>query len=259
MGIDRRGRMPYISGCQAGKLFRRQEWGHPVYNWLGEEKRRKLMELWKLRLKYAASIYDWVRIDAGVRFFEYEKLRVGDPKKDRSVRGPGGKVLKELVRYARRLRLRVFVEDISDFDMSKLRQVMKDLRVPGVWVLALELVGKEKEWSKDFFYLRRLGGNRVYYSSNHDSLPLTGLIRSITHGQRRTVGKVVGVSGTVSVERLAKGVRRYLMKNCRMLVLPLQDWLLTGERINTPGTVGEHNWSYRMSVPVEELGGEFEI
>ncbi len=48
-------------------------------------------------------------------------------------------------------------------------------------------------------------------------------------------------------------MRAALEANSRWCVLPWQDILGEAERTNTPGTVGPHNWAYRMRQPVEQL------
>jgi 4-alpha-glucanotransferase len=40
------------------------------------------------------------------------------------------------------------------------------------------------------------------------------------------------------------------------VIIPIQDWLITTDRINIPGTekmVGDTNWQYRVSVSIENL------
>ena len=41
--------------------------------------------------------------------------------------------------------------------------------------------------------------------------------------------------------------------SARELLLPVQDLFGWSDRINTPGTVGDHNWSWRLPWPVDEL------
>jgi 4-alpha-glucanotransferase len=40
------------------------------------------------------------------------------------------------------------------------------------------------------------------------------------------------------------------------LFLPIQDLFGWRDRINTPGTVGDHNWTWRLPWAVEDLGRE---
>ena len=47
-----------------------------------------------------------------------------------------------------------------------------------------------------------------------------------------------------------------LASPARYSIIPIQDWLLTRDRINVPGTerpTGDRNWRYRMDVRVERL------
>jgi 4-alpha-glucanotransferase len=38
-----------------------------------------------------------------------------------------------------------------------------------------------------------------------------------------------------------------------LVLLLLQDVLGRSERINVPGTVGPHNWTYRLPTPIEQM------
>ncbi|MEK7722628.1 MAG: 4-alpha-glucanotransferase, partial [Elusimicrobiota bacterium] len=39
----------------------------------------------------------------------------------------------------------------------------------------------------------------------------------------------------------------------RIVILPIQDIFGSRERVNTPGTLGGHNWTYRFPTPAENF------
>jgi 4-alpha-glucanotransferase len=39
----------------------------------------------------------------------------------------------------------------------------------------------------------------------------------------------------------------------RLVLVPIQDLFGWGDRINTPGTVGPDNWSWRLPLPLEQM------
>jgi 4-alpha-glucanotransferase len=56
---------------------------------------------------------------------------------------------------------------------------------------------------------------------------------------------------------MATTIRNKIIKSpAKIVIIPLQDWLLTTERINVPGTekeINDTNWQYQMSVAIEDL------
>jgi 4-alpha-glucanotransferase len=44
-----------------------------------------------------------------------------------------------------------------------------------------------------------------------------------------------------------------LAANSRIVILPIQDIFGSRERVNTPGTLGDHNWTYRFPTAAEDF------
>jgi 4-alpha-glucanotransferase len=250
------GRLKYFSGAVAGKLFVRQAWGHPIYNWnefeagsksieVTGERKEELLSLWKLRLKYASGIYDWLRLDSGIRFYVYAILDADDASNDRIVKGPGDIIFQPLAAYARSLGLNLLVEDISDFEMRLLWLAMDKVNVPGLSVLSLCLAHSDERISRSHFSTELYDSDHFYYTSNHDAQTLMGFVSSLNVVQRTTLAKEFGFSIDWEPMKIARYMRNFLLQRTRRLILPLQDWLLSKERINIPGTVGAHNWTFQ--------------
>ena len=48
-------------------------------------------------------------------------------------------------------------------------------------------------------------------------------------------------------------IRKLLKAASSLLILPIQDIFGSKDRINTPNTMGVHNWTYKFPTPVEYL------
>jgi 4-alpha-glucanotransferase len=242
--INPDGTMPYVSGAQAEDHFIRQVWGHPLYR---NDQILRLIELWKLRLSYAAELYDWVRMDSAIRFFIYGKIHTIDETLDTIERGPGEEIFAPIIEYCHNLGLNIFLEDVSGYDLSDLRRSMEIHNVPGIGVFTYSLTNSE-HIDKVHFDPEKLNSNCVFYTSNHDTPTLLGYIQELTDIQKSVLVKLMGLKKSKNDKQMALQIRNYFLKKARRLILPIQDWLLTTDRINIPGTIGPHNWNYTLDL-----------
>ena len=210
--INQKGGLPYVSGVEGSKQFIRQVWGHPLYDW---SKLPRVLKLWKIRLAYAACLYDWARLDSAISFYVYGKMNSTNETLDVIATGPGDRIFVPLIKYGRQLGLYVFCEDITDYDLTRIHKTMARYEIPGVFVFTLDQS------------LENLDMLDIHYTSDHDSMTLLGFLQN---------------------QDEARKVRQFLQDRCRRLILPLQDWLLTTDRVNTPGTISPDNWSYTVDL-----------
>lgn len=257
-GLSVGGRMDRVSGVLGvpRSYFGLQVWGHPLYRWRGSGQRRRILEIWKLRLRQAAGIYDLLRFDHAMGFFEFGVI---DPKgKARNFyrRGPGAAVFAKLVRYARSLGLQPIAEDLGDRVLG-LRRTIRSLRIRGVRVFRFAYNEGIKRPDEAHLEVGSYPKNIAAYTSSHDTEPLFGYMRLLKPAEKRAMARRLGVRFTADDRRLAARFRdRVVGSPADLVIVPLQDWLLTSERINVPGTErpkGDRNWRWRMSGPVEEL------
>ncbi len=251
------GTLPRVSGVIDGPRshYGRQMWGHPLYRWslFG---RPAAMRVWRLRLRHAAELYDMVRLDFSAGFFQYGALVPGNADADRLRPGPGAAVLRELLAYCHALGLHAYAEDAGG-RMHELHQTLRAFHVPGIRILRFaynEQLGEVVPYYADTAsYPRRT----VALTSTHDTDTLFGYVRKLTSAERRVLAKAVGVRASDDPRILARRLREAVLRSSAAFVLvPIQDWLLTDDRINVPGTerpVGDPNWRYRLTVPIERL------
>lgn len=251
--IDADGTMRFVSGVAASKYFIRQIWGHPLYAWRDEESLIKVMDFWKMRLDYISRVFNFVRFDSAIRFYTYGKIHVSSQDMDQTVFGPADRIFEALVNYARKINLGVFAEDITAFDMSSLHAAMKKLDVPGMSVFTMGMSKEEKDFDKDHFNPGLFKENHIFYTSTHDVRPLLLYLEELPEWQREVISKKLHIINFVDSRKMAEEVRSKMKNECKNLIVPMQDWLLSKHRINVPGTLQAENWNYRMEVSVENL------
>lgn len=99
--------------------------------------------------------------------------------------------------------------------------------------------------------------NSVAVTTTHDTETLVGYLATLTAKQKQKLSRGAKAPYTVDDRDLAIHLRHALINSpAETVLIPIQDWLLTTDRINIPGTekeVGDPNWQYVLNVPVEEL------
>jgi len=101
--------------------------------------------------------------------------------------------------------------------------------------------------------------NSLALSDTHDLPPLREWVEGLSGEER---GRIAGVYGLPheaahNAEAFENGVWEKLFRApSRLLIFSLQTilGLSSGHRTNVPGTVGPHNWTWRMPVEIEHLG-----
>jgi 4-alpha-glucanotransferase len=90
--------------------------------------------------------------------------------------------------------------------------------------------------------------------STHDTPPITAWWSELPEHDRRDLSRVAHVPDGANDELRTRALMKTLLDSGADLTLTLASEVL-GEttRINTPGTVGGANWTYRLPAPIEEL------
>lgn len=256
--LDATGRMRRVSGVPDGPRahYGRQVWGHPLYLWDRPEGRRPLIDLWKTRLAHAAETYDFVRLDHAKGFYFFGAMDPERPENDEVRAGPGSAALTELIAFARGRGLGLYAEDAGD-RLEELRETLREHDVPGIRILRFAYNEKKKTIEEDYARPDLYPENAFAYTSTHDTLPLLSYVRLLSADERRLLAGRLGIEPTMDDLEFAKRLRSAALgSSAGTVIVPIQDWLLTEDRINVPGTekaVGDPNWRYRMSVPIEDL------
>lgn len=234
-----------------------QEWGLPPYRW--DAMRRNGFRWLRARAGYAASRYDRFRIDHLVGFYRtYQRPREGlrgpdgrlrpgffDPADEPAQKAHGEAVLSAMIEASRAHGADLIAEDlgvIPDF----VRPSLAALDVPGYKVLI---------WEQRDGVFRDPGAfpaRSVACFSTHDTAPVSAWWTSIPAWERDAVRRLPGMSGHGPLgDAFTPAVHSALLDTIlragsELVLLLAQEVLGDDTRINTPSTVGPHNWTWRL-------------
>lgn len=260
--IEKDGYMQYVSGMPDGPsaFFGRQIWGHPLYKWEGGNQQRKVILFWKMRLRYLASLFDSIRIDYTKGFVEYGVVDRNNKRNDGFREGPGYDFIKELVDFCKRCGLWVYAEDNGQ-NIENLRNFLKILKIPGIKIFRFALNEKKGKINKEYSDISHYPQNSVAYTTTHDTETLLGYLHNLTSEQKQRLAIATNVAYYPDDKIFAKTLRDAILTSpAQTVIVPIQDWLLTTDRINIPGTelpVNDPNWNFRLKVPIEKLPTNF--
>jgi 4-alpha-glucanotransferase len=234
-----------------------QDWGLPSYDWLAME--GDDLAWIRARTRHAARLYDRFRLDHVVGYFrQWVKRKDGqdrghfDPEgmDAQCARGRRvlGAVLEELARANQVEPPRAIAEDLGVIPPF-VRDVLRELGMPGYRVLP---------WEKDddgrFRDPQQFPESSVASWSTHDTAPIVAWWYDLPEHDREQIARRAGLDGGMDDAARSLALLRDLYGSSSRLALVLaQELLGTRERINTPATVGEQNWSWRLPRPIEDL------
>ena len=256
--VESDGTMSRVSGVLDGQRahFGRQIWGHPLYRFAQPDLFSELQTLFEIRIKYMARLYDMVRLDHARGFFTYGAMDLEDASRDVYLSGPGENFLKSIIAFAGHHNLKLYAEDTGE-SLQELRVCLRRHRLPGIKILRFAYNEKRHSYVQQYLRTNQYPHNTVAYTTTHDTETLVGYLNLLSEGERSDLQTKLGLAGLTTVASLASGMRDLVIASpAKIVLVPLQDWLLRRERINVPGTekeVNDTNWRYRMSVPIEEL------
>ncbi len=229
-----------------------QDWGLP---WFDFEALEAAGDAWlRFRAKKAASYYDVRRVDHAIGYF---RQYIRDEKTPRGRFVPADEAAQR-VRGERSFRLLsegagIVAEDLGVIPRFA-RDVLARLGLPGYQVM---------RWSReDGIYRdpRHYPEVSLVTTGTHDTETLRQWWESAQAWERETacrtwpeLWRFQPPPAKFSPEVHEALLQAALNSQSAWCVLPWQDVFGEAERTNTPGTVGAHNWCYRMKPTVESL------
>jgi 4-alpha-glucanotransferase len=275
MGISLMGDLPFVVAGDSADVWSRQgdfrldarvgvppdafsedgqDWGLPVYRW--DVMVKNDMAWFRARATRAAELFDYYRVDHVVGLYrtyfrEPDGKAAFIPAEVPAQTENGERVLKLLSEHAT-----VIAEDLGvvpDFVRASLTR----LKIPGYRVL---------RWEKDLKVFRdpaEWPALSVAVTGTHDTDSLADWFDALDEEEREAFLEIPGLAGLKAKEptKFDESVRDALLtliyqSTSDLALLPLQDVLGHRERVNTPGTMSDSNWSYRMPMDVEVLLGD---
>ena len=216
-----------------------QLWGNPLYDWKGNKP--GVFDFWKRRIQWCAAIYDAVRIDHFRAFHSYWSVPTGaeNAREGHWEDGPGTELLHALQKSAPQLEL--IAEDLGDLGPEAL-QFVRTCGIPGmkVMVFAFDPVGESA------YLPHNCQRDSVIYTGTHDTPTFLQWLRETDPDSRLFASRYLRLRQD---EGLGWGViSGAWAAPSRLAIAPLQDVLGLGSdaRMNTPGTMGSQNWSWRV-------------
>ncbi|HEY5242896.1 MAG TPA: 4-alpha-glucanotransferase, partial [Polyangiaceae bacterium] len=104
---------------------------------------------------------------------------------------------------------------------------------------------------------RSFPANSIVSWSTHDTAPIVSWWEELPEHDRAVLGQRAGVEPGMDERARTLALLRDLYGASSNLALVLSQELLgLRDRINTPATVGEQNWSWRLPRPIEDLEGD---
>lgn len=248
-----------------------QDWGLPPYHW-------RVMAsddfAWlRRRAAYSATLYDRFRVDHLVGFFRtcmrpYERRRkpdgklvpgTFDPPTESEQLAHGERVVAAMKRAAAEHGAQLVAEDLGSIP-EYVPPALARLEVPGYRVLI---------WEKDGDVFRdpaTYPALSVATFGTHDTAPVAVWWDELPAAERAAVLRLpvlkdspdpLGAGFDPAVHaallRLICGARSDLV------LLLMQDLLGVRDRINKPGTQGDHNWTWRLPQPIEKLRADPDV
>jgi 4-alpha-glucanotransferase len=243
-----------------------QEWGLPPYDW--RVMRTNGFAWLRRRARYAGVLYDRFRIDHLVGFYRTymrpvdrlrgpdQKLLPGffDPADEPAQLAHGEAVIGAMVAAAREAGAALVAEDLGVIP-DYVRPSLTRLGVPGYKVLIWE--------QRDGAFHDPAGypALSVACLGTHDTASVATWWEGLPWHERAAAarlpvlaargGESLGASYTPAVH--AALTAQVLAARSDLALLMVQDVLGLHVRINTPGTVGPHNWTWRLPQTVEAL------
>ncbi len=246
-----------------------QEWGLPPYDW-------KVMRgngfawLWR-RAKYAGVLYDRFRIDHLVGFYRTYmrptdrirgpngKLLPGffDPSESDAQLAHGESVIGAMIAGAKESGAALVAEDLGDVP-DYVRPSLTRMGVPGYKVLIWE------QRDGRFHDPASYPALSVACLGTHDTAAVATWWEQLPAWERAAVcrlpvmaargGDALGARYTPAVQEALTAL--VLGAGSDLVLLMAQDVLGLPDRINTPGTVGPHNWTWRLPRTVASLAAD---
>ncbi|WP_284614529.1 4-alpha-glucanotransferase [Aquabacterium humicola] len=215
-----------------------QRWGNPLYRW--DRMAAEDWAWWADRVHRALDHADVFRIDHFRGFAGYFEIPADSPTAQRGRWLPGpGKALFDAI--ARRLgELPIVAEDLGYItpDVIALRD---GCDFPGMKILQFAFGGNGTHEFLPHNYPRHC----VVYTGTHDNDTVHGWWAQAKPHERDYAGTYLACSSADVHWALIRAAHNSV---ANLSVCPFQDVLGLGSehRMNTPGTMGDHNWTWRF-------------
>ena len=231
-----------------------QLWGNPLYNW--EVNKATGYKWWIDRVRHSMNMFDIVRIDHFRGFSSYWAVPGEDTETAKNgawVKGPGMDLFNTL--HQEIDDLKIIAEDLGDID-EDVEILLADSGYPGMNVMLFSFDDMHKSAVLPYTFKE----NSVVYTGTHDNDTSFGFLERTTEEVRNFIFDYIRLDKNIDWKLnfpYSPAVNALLAStwacNSKLAIAPIQDFLGMGNdrRMNTPSTVNDFNWTFRLSA--EEL------
>jgi 4-alpha-glucanotransferase len=216
-----------------------QRWGNPLYRW--DRMADEDFAWWTARVKRALQQADVFRIDHFRGFAGYWEIPASSPdaKTGRWLKGPGHALFDAIARALGELP--IIAEDLG-FITPDVHALREACAFPGMKILQFAFGGDGEHEFLPHTYPRHV----VVYTGTHDNDTARGWWEQASDRERHYAGTYLAC-GAHDVHWAM--IRAALNSVANLAIFPLQDVLGLGSehRMNTPGTLGGGNWTWRCT------------
>lgn len=240
-----------------------QNWGFPIYEWKNHE--RDNYQWWRARLSSITPLFHLYRIDHIIGLFHIWAIPLScSSKEGRYIPeeydnwlSQGEKILQMM------LKATILLPIGEDLGMvpPEVRQKLRRMGICGTKVMRWERL-----WDEDSCFIKPEDyiPESMTTVSTHDSEPLQLWWQRFPEDAK----EYCRFKGWEYVPQLSKEYRYQILRDSHnsgsiFHINPLQEYLALfpnmiwpnpeDERINVPGTISDHNWSYRFRPSIEQL------
>jgi 4-alpha-glucanotransferase len=237
------GQATKVAGCPPDAFSQTgQFWGNPVYNW--KEHKRTGFDWWIRRVRRALQHTELVRIDHFRGLAAYWEIPATDKdaRGGQWVEGPSHDFINAMHKALGHLPF--IAEDLGYIDEPVIR-LRDDHNLPGMMILQFAFGDRNTNEHS----LHAAKPNRIMYPGTHDNETLLGWWENLSENARTHSRSYLGLSLSDKHDVAHAVIRATLASIANHAIVPMQDilGLNNSARMNTPGTEGPQNWSWRMS------------
>jgi 4-alpha-glucanotransferase len=252
--LDAEGKPNAVSGVPPDYFARTgQLWGNPLYDW--DRLSQSGFRFWIQRIQAALRLFDYVRVDHFRGFQACWAVPYGEPTAEHGnwVSVPGDELFTTMEKKLGSLP--IIAEDLGIItpDVTSLRE---RFGFPGMRILQFAFDSAEAGvLSADNRFLpHNHTADSIVYTGTHDNDTTSGWFASRSPMERDYLDRYAPPTDREVEWRL---IRMALASVCRFAIIPMQDVLGLGSeaRMNTPGTTGDENWSWRVPEQALKPGG----
>lgn len=245
-----------------------QRWGNPIPRWHEIDLKKiteeplspkndylvfpkskvfdRVLQMVVQRFQRLLTLVDLVRLDHFRGFAGYGVIPAEDATAERCcwIQGPAEELLHAILAEVEQLPL--IAEDLGVItpDVKKLRQ---NLGLPGMAVFQFAPWADEKKLKKDNYFPPNYQPDQIAYPGTHDNDTLIGWFNGLELPAKMKALAYLKQASKETTPHWA-AIDALLKSNAGLTIFPVQDilGLSSSARMNTPATVGPHNWSWRL-------------